>query len=147
MVATGILLNRLFGVRFIFLLCLVKQTKLLFCRFRLLTGWTKLLFAQQSEQFIHIPNLIRKQPDCFLELSDVSILFCTVGGLLCQKLCNSGIDLIHLCSLHFLSHYTGKRPPLVAFFEENFVLKFWASCCKNSPWNCGKLHPREQLSQ
>lgn len=30
MVATGILLNRLFGFRFIFLLCLVKQTKLLF---------------------------------------------------------------------------------------------------------------------
>lgn len=29
MVATGILLNRLFGFRFIFLLCLVKQTKLL----------------------------------------------------------------------------------------------------------------------
>mgnify|MGYP004538590095 FL=1 len=58
MVAMGILLNRLFGFRFVFLLCLVKQTKLLFCRFRLLTGWTKLLFAQQSEQFIHIPNLI-----------------------------------------------------------------------------------------
>ena len=58
MVATGILLNRLFGFRFIFLLCLVKQTKLLSFRFRLLTGWTKLLFAQQSEQFIHIPNLI-----------------------------------------------------------------------------------------
>lgn len=58
MVATGILLNRLFGFRFIFLLCLIKQTKLLFCRFRLLTGWAKLLFAQQSEQFIHIPNLI-----------------------------------------------------------------------------------------
>ena len=38
MVATGILLNRLFGFRFIFLLCLVKQTKLLFCRLRLLTG-------------------------------------------------------------------------------------------------------------
>ena len=35
----------------------------------------------------------------------------------------------------------------IAFSEENFVLKFWASCCKNSPWNCGKLHPREQLSQ
>lgn len=81
MVATGILLNRLFGFRFIFLLCLVKQTKLLFCRFRLLTGWGKLLFAQQSEQLVHIPNLIREQPDCFLELCDVSILFCTVGGL------------------------------------------------------------------
>lgn len=133
MVATGILLNRLFGFRFIFLLCLVKQTKLLFCRFRLLTGWGKLLFAQQSEQLVHIPNLIREQPDCFLELCDVSILFCTVGGLLCQKLCNSGVDLVHLCFLHFLSHYTGKRPPLAAFSEENFVLKFWASCCKNSP--------------
>ena len=70
MVATGILLNRLFGFRFIFLLCLVKQTKLLFCRFRLLTGWGKLLFAQQSEQLVHIPNLIREQPDCFLELCD-----------------------------------------------------------------------------
>lgn len=65
--------------------------------------------------------------------ASIGIFFCTSGGLLCQELCNSGVDLIHLYALRFLSHYTGKRPPLVAFSEENFILKFWVFCCKGSP--------------
>ena len=57
MVATGILLNRLFGFRFIFLPCLVKQTKLLFCRFRLLTAGAP--SAQQCfVPYIFILNIV-----------------------------------------------------------------------------------------
>ena len=48
MVATDILLNSFFGIRFISMFRFVKQPKPLFCRFRLLTVCAKLGLLQNS---------------------------------------------------------------------------------------------------